>query len=379
MNAPLNDQQLSELLTTWPVDSATLSVDVDHVNHFYGTGEMRKQVLFDNLLKIRPGEIVIMTGPSGSGKTTLLTLIGTLRSVQEGSLKVLGQELLGITPIATTELRKRIGFIFQAHNLFESLTAFQNVRMATELLGIPDEQANPRIEATLKRLGLGARIHYRPKALSGGQKQRVAVARGLIHKPGLILADEPTAALDAESGREVVTIFQELAREQQCTIVIVTHDNRILDVADRIVSMVDGRIVTNVLVRRNALLSQFLSQIELFKVLNTNVLSQIADRFDLRKFATNSEIIRQGNVGREFFVIGAGRVVIEIDGRQVNTLDQGSFFGEMALIHDQPRNASVRALTPVICFVLDKEDFQKVIQSSTSFEEELRKAIFVRQ
>lgn len=379
MNAPLNDQQLSELLTTWPVDSATLSVDVDHVNHFYGTGEMRKQVLFDNLLKIRPGEIVIMTGPSGSGKTTLLTLIGTLRSVQEGSLKVLGQELLGITPIATTELRKRIGFIFQAHNLFESLTAFQNVRMATELLGIPDEQANPRIEATLKRLGLGARIHYRPKALSGGQKQRVAVARGLIHKPGLILADEPTAALDAESGREVVTIFQELAREQQCTIVIVTHDNRILDVADRIVSMVDGRIVTNVLVRRNALLSQFLSQIELFKVLNTNVLSQIADRFDLRKFATNSEIIRQGNVGREFFVIGAGRVAIEIDGRQVNTLDQGSFFGEMALIHDQPRNASVRALTPVICFVLDKEDFQKVIQSSTSFEEELRKAIFVRQ
>ena len=379
MNAPLNDQQLSELLTTWPVDSAPLSVDVDHVNHFYGTGEMRKQVLFDNLLKIRPGEIVIMTGPSGSGKTTLLTLIGTLRSVQEGSLKVLGQELLGITPTATTELRKRIGFIFQAHNLFESLTAFQNVRMATELLGIPDDQANPRIEATLKRLGLGARIHYRPKALSGGQKQRVAVARGLIHKPGLILADEPTAALDAESGREVVTIFQELAREQQCTIVIVTHDNRILDVADRIVSMVDGRIVTNVLVRRNALLSQFLSQIELFKVLNTNVLSQIADRFDLRKFATNSEIIRQGNVGREFFVIGAGRVAIEIDGRQVNTLDQGSFFGEMALIHDQPRNATVRALTPVICFVLDKEDFQKVIQSSTSFEEELRKAIFVRQ
>ncbi|MDP1564116.1 MAG: ATP-binding cassette domain-containing protein [Pirellulaceae bacterium] len=379
MNVGLNDQQLSELLATWPVDHAALSVDVDHVNHHYGTGEMRKQVLFDNVLKILPGEIVIMTGPSGSGKTTLLTLIGTLRSVQEGSLKVLGQELLGITPTSTTELRKRIGFIFQAHNLFESLTAFQNIRMATELLGIPDDQANARIEATLRRLGLGARIHYRPKALSGGQKQRVAVARGLIHEPGLILADEPTAALDAESGREVVTIFQELAREKQCTIVIVTHDNRILDVADRIVSMVDGRIVTNVLVRRNALLSQFLTQIELFKVLSTTVLSKIADRFDLRKFAVGSEIIQQGGVGREFFVIGAGSVAIEIDGRQVNTLEQGSFFGEMALIRDQPRNATVRALTPVSCFVLEKDDFQTVVQSSSSFEEELRKAIFNRQ
>ncbi len=379
MNAELNDQQLNELLETWPQDNVPLSVNVDHVNHYYGVGEMRKQVLFDNVLKIRPGEIVIMTGPSGSGKTTLLTLIGTLRSLQEGSLKVLGQELLGIDPTATTELRKRIGFIFQAHNLFESLTAFQNVRMATELLGMPDDQANPRIEATLRRLGLGARIHYRPKALSGGQKQRVAVARGLIHDPGLILADEPTAALDAESGREVVTIFQELAREKQCTIVIVTHDNRILDVADRIVSMVDGRIVTNVLVRRNALLSKFLTQIELFRVLNTTVLSKIADRFDLRKFAPGDKIIQQGSTGTEFFVIGAGRVAIEIDGRQVNSLDQGSFFGEMALIHDQPRNATVRALTPVSCFVLEKTDFQNVIQSSSSFEEELRKAIFVRQ
>lgn len=378
MNIELSDQQLDELLATWPADDVPFSIDADHVNHFYGTGEMRKQVLFDNVLKVRPGEIVIMTGPSGSGKTTLLTLIGTLRSVQEGSLKVLGQELLGITPTATTELRKQIGFIFQAHNLFESLTAFQNVRMATELLGIPDEQANPKIEATLQRLGLGARIHYRPKALSGGQKQRVAVARGLIHEPGLILADEPTAALDEKSGREVVTIFQELAKEKKCTIVIVTHDNRILDVADRIVSMVDGRIVTNSLIRRNALLSQFLTQVELFRVLNTTALSKIADRFDLRKFGPGSEIIQQGSVGREFYVIGAGQVAIEIDGRQVNTLAQGSFFGEMALIHDQPRNATVRALTPVDCFVLDKDDFQKVVQSSTSFEDELRKAIFAR-
>jgi putative ABC transport system ATP-binding protein len=372
-------EPLDALLATWPTADAVLSIDVQQVNHHYGTGEMRKQVLFDNHLQVRAGEIVIMTGPSGSGKTTLLTLLGTLRSVQEGSLKVLGTELFGLGATATTELRKRIGFIFQAHNLFESLTAFQNVGMATELLGIPTSEAKPQIEQTLHRLGLGQRLHYRPKALSGGQKQRVAVARGIIHRPGLILADEPTAALDAESGREVVTLFQELAQQHQCTIVIVTHDNRILDVADRIVSMVDGRIVSNVLVKRNQLLSQFLVRIELFRVLSTSVLTKVADKFDLQSFPAGSEIIRQGDVGDLFYVIGSGQVAIEMDGQQVNRLGPGAFFGEVALIRDQPRNATVRALEDARCFVLHKADFQTILQQSTSFEEELRKAIFSRQ
>jgi putative ABC transport system ATP-binding protein len=372
-------ESLDALLATWPTAAAVLSIDAQCVNHHYGTGEMRKQVLFDNNLQVRAGEIVIMTGPSGSGKTTLLTLMGTLRSVQEGSLKVLGTELFGLGTAATTELRKRIGFIFQAHNLFESLTAFQNVGMATELLGIPASEAKLQIEQTLHRLGLGQRLHYRPKALSGGQKQRVAVARGIIHRPGLILADEPTAALDAESGREVVTIFQELARQHQCTIVIVTHDNRILDVADRIVSMVDGRIVSNVLVKRNQLLSQFLVQIELFRVLSTSALTKVADKFDLQSFPAGSEIIRQGDVGNLFYVIGSGQVAIEMDGQQVNRLGPGAFFGEVALIRDQPRNATVRAVEDARCFVLHKADFQTILQQSTSFEEELRKAIFSRQ
>ena len=157
-------------------------IDVNDLNHYFGEGETRKQVLFRNCLNIQRGEIIIMTGPSGSGKTTLLTLIGTLRRVQEGSLKVLGQELNGISRADTTELRKQIGFIFQAHNLFGSLTAFQNVNMAAELVGMPRRRPKTH-RTTPDRLDLGERIHYKPKGLSGGQRQRVAVARGLVHSP----------------------------------------------------------------------------------------------------------------------------------------------------------------------------------------------------
>jgi len=369
---------LEKLISDWTADKK-LNIQVSQVNHHYGEGEMKKQVLFDNCLNIAEGEIVIMTGPSGSGKTTLLTLIGTLRNVQEGSLRVLGEELNGISPSRMTEIRKKIGFIFQAHNLFESLTAFQNVRMATELIGMSLYQAKPLIEQALTRLGLEHRIHYKPNSLSGGQKQRVAIARGIIHQPRLILADEPTAALDAESGREVVTIFQELAQREKCSILIVTHDNRILDVADRIVNMVDGRIVSNVLIRRNAILCQFLSGFELFQNLSPPMLSSIADQVDLKVYPSGSEIIRQGEQGEEFFVIGRGEVEIEVDGKKVATLQQGQFFGEVSLVKQQPRNATVRAKNEVVCFLLSREDFQSVLTNSPSFEEELRKAIFSRQ
>ena len=159
------------------------SIRVRAVQHYFGEGELRKQVLFDNQLDVAPGEIVIMTGPSGSGKTTLLTLIGTLRSVQEGSLEMLGRELRGATPAEMIAARRQMGFIFQNHNLFASLTAFQNVKMAMELFSFGPEETSARITAILTRLGLGHRIHYKPRSLSGGQKQRVAVARGLVHGP----------------------------------------------------------------------------------------------------------------------------------------------------------------------------------------------------
>ncbi len=215
----------------------------NHLNHYFGQGSLRKQVLFEINLEIQTGEIVIMTGPSGSGKTTLLTLMGGLRSAQEGSLKILGQEICGATQRQLTQLRQQIGYIFQAHNLMSFLTARQNVRMALELHDGGSAQAmDAKALAMLEAVGLGHRADYYPENLSGGQKQRVAIARALISHPKIVLADEPTAALDKKSGRDVVELMQKLAKEQGCTILLVTHDNRILDIADRIIYMEDGRL-----------------------------------------------------------------------------------------------------------------------------------------
>lgn len=219
-------------------------ISAQHLNHYFGEGDLRKQVLYDINLDIHAGEIIIMTGPSGSGKTTLLTLMGGLRSAQEGSLTILGQELNGATKQQLTELRRNIGYIFQAHNLMTFLTAKQNVRMALELHNeYLDRDMDGMASEILNTVGLGHRVDYYADSLSGGQKQRVAIARALISRPKIVLADEPTAALDKKSGRDVVELMQKLAKEQRCTILLVTHDNRILDIADRIVYMEDGRLV----------------------------------------------------------------------------------------------------------------------------------------
>jgi putative ABC transport system ATP-binding protein len=218
-------------------------ITIRHLNYAFGKGDLRKPVLFDVDLDIFPGEIVILTGPSGSGKTTLLTLIAGLRSIQSGSVKVLGQELYGASKTQLVQIRSQIGFIFQAHNLLACLTAQQNVGMSLRLHEeIPLEERMAQSVAILEAVGMGDRVQYYPDNLSGGQKQRVAIARALVSQPQLLLADEPTAALDSKSGRDVVEIMQQLAKEQDCTILLVTHDNRILDIADRIVHMEDGRL-----------------------------------------------------------------------------------------------------------------------------------------
>lgn len=216
-------------------------IAIKNLNHYYGKGALKKQILFDINLEIYPGEIVIMTGPSGSGKTTLLSLIGGLRSVQEGSLKFLGVELLGASQNKLVQIRRNIGYIFQAHNLLGFLTATQNVQMAVELNDdISHREAVAKSQAMLTAVGLQDRVNYYPDNLSGGQKQRIAIARALVNSPPLVLADEPTAALDKQSGRDVVDIMQRLAKDQGTSILLVTHDNRILDIADRIVEMEDG-------------------------------------------------------------------------------------------------------------------------------------------
>jgi putative ABC transport system ATP-binding protein len=221
-------------------------ISIQNLNHYFGEGALRKQALFDINLEINKGEIIIMTGPSGSGKTTLLTLMGGLRSAQAGSLKILEQEICGANKKQLTELRRNIGYIFQAHNLMTFLTARENVRMSLEL---HDKYLSQDIDALavniLETVGLGNRVDYYPENLSGGQKQRVAIARALVSHPKIVLADEPTAALDKKSGRDVVELMQKLAKEQSCTILLVTHDNRILDIADRIVYMEDGKLVSD--------------------------------------------------------------------------------------------------------------------------------------
>jgi putative ABC transport system ATP-binding protein len=218
-------------------------VNIQNLAHFFGEGKLKKQILFDINLNLSSGEVIILKGPSGSGKTTLLTLMGGLRSPQLGSLQVFGKELVGANPKQLVKTRRNIGYIFQAHNLLASLTARQNVQMSLELHdSIKSTEITDRAIAMLEAVGLGEHINYYPQNLSGGQKQRVAIARALVSHPKMVLADEPTAALDSKSGRDVVELMQQLAREQGCTILIVTHDNRILDVADRIVELEDGKI-----------------------------------------------------------------------------------------------------------------------------------------
>ncbi|MFM8475264.1 MAG: ATP-binding cassette domain-containing protein [Planctomycetaceae bacterium] len=223
--------------------SALTVISGEGVNFSFGEGELRKQILFDVQLQIQSGEIVLLTGPSGSGKTTLLTLIAGLRSMQEGRLNVLGHALHEATPEDLLALRRKIGFIFQAHNLLPFLTARQNVQIMFDLHPkVSAAEAQQRTLEILQRVGLGDRVEYPISKLSGGQRQRVAIARSLVSGPSLVLADEPTSALDSVTGREVVSYLQFLAREEGRPILLVTHDPRILDIADRVLKMQDGRL-----------------------------------------------------------------------------------------------------------------------------------------
>ena len=219
-------------------------VCVGGLNHAYGDGELRRPVLRDVSLTVRAGEVVLLTGPSGSGKTTLLTLVGALRGVQDGSCQVLGRELMGAVEAERVALRRRIGFIFQNHNLLGFLTARQNVAMALEIdAALPERERLDRAGAMLAAVGLAGQEDKTPAHLSGGQRQRVSIARALVAGPGLVLADEPTAALDKVSGGEVAHLLRDMAKSRGTPILMVTHDSRILGIADRVVSMEDGRAV----------------------------------------------------------------------------------------------------------------------------------------
>lgn len=221
-------------------------IDVQNLNFSFGSGELERSVLKNVSLSIHQGEVVLMTGPSGSGKTTFLTIVGGLRQAFHGSVQVLNQQLINSAEQVKIKVRQQIGYIFQQHNLLKALTALQNVSMTLEMYdAMTEQQRLGRAAEMLIAVGLGDRMNYKPEQLSGGQRQRVSIARALVGQPKIVLADEPTASLDKQSGQEAVGILKKLAKESGTAILLVTHDYRILDIADHVVELEDG-IIRNV-------------------------------------------------------------------------------------------------------------------------------------
>ncbi len=215
-------------------------ISFSNLSHSFGSGRLKRQVLFDLAGEVRPGEIVIVTGPSGSGKTTFLTLLGALRSVQTGELTVLGRRMERASERERRAVRRGIGYVFQAHNLIKALTATENLLM---VLRLHKEIERPvaAARAMLAELGLEDYVDTRPGQLSGGQRQRVAIARALVARPKVVLADEPTASIDGATGHAIIEQLRRLAKDRDTAIVLVTHDHRLLDAGDRVIALRDGR------------------------------------------------------------------------------------------------------------------------------------------
>ena len=366
------------LTRDFPAPAPLTTVRVEALNHFFGHGEARSQVLHDNDIEIGAGQFVVMTGPSGAGKTTLLTLVGALRSIQEGRIEILGHDLsrLGRRELVVT--RRHVGFIFQMHNLFDALSAYENVMMAMQLGACPPAEMRRRGSAILQRLGLGHRIDHKPRSLSGGERQRVAIARALVNHPNLVLADEPTAALDRESAHKVVDLLKETTVEQGSTVVMVTHDHRIIEKADRLVHMVDGRIASDVILHDQLRICEFLKTVDLFKSLTPIELTDVAEKVTKRQFVAGDVIIRHGEEGEDFFLISDGTVEVMREGHDVARLGAGDFFGEAALITGEPRNATVVANDNLETYVLGKTEFRAAVEASRSFRDQLYRIYFLR-
>src|SRR5215469_6821437 len=360
------------------LDAQQPTVRVEALDHFYGEGDSRNQVLFDNQIEIGAGQLVVMTGPSGAGKTTLLTLVGALRSVQQGKIEVLGHSLSALSAGELVAMRRNVGFIFQMHNLFDALSAYENVKMAMQLGNCPVAEMRQRGGAILDRLGLGTRVDHMPRSLSGGQRQRVAIARALVNRPKLVLADEPTAALDRDSAYSVVDLLKEATVENGATVVMVTHDHRIIEKADRLVHMVDGRIASDVVLHDALRICEFLKTVDAFQDLTPLELTNVAEKMTKRQFVSGDVVIRQGEEGEEFFLISDGTVEVTREGYDVASLGAGDFFGEGALITGEPRSATVVAKDELATYVLGKADFRAAIEASRSFRDQLYRVYFLR-
>jgi putative ABC transport system ATP-binding protein len=221
------------------MNDATLLVT--NVSKRYGSGQTEVVAVRNVSMSVAPGEIVLIMGPSGSGKSTLLMMLGALLKPSEGTIELNGKVLSELKESQLPDIRLReFGFIFQDFNLLSALTALENIAIIGELAGLSRRAAREKAAATLTDLGLGKRLHFRPEKLSGGEKQRVAIARALVNDPSLILADEPTANLDSKIGHEVMRLLRQIAKEQRRSVIIVSHDQRIKDIADRVLWLEDG-------------------------------------------------------------------------------------------------------------------------------------------
>lgn len=405
------------------------AITIQNLWHVFGEGDNATAVLKGIDLNIYPGEIVIMTGPSGCGKTTILTLIGGLRSVQkpppaqkqqtvldedkellakvgvtvdsinhqrEAFLRVRGHEMWNRSDKELVQIRKGIGFIFQRHNLFESLTAHQNVRMSVELNEpIPadrDARATAMLEKMFWRGDEKTRVHYTPSALSGGQRQRVAIARALVNRPKLVLADEPTAALDAVSAQIVMDELRSLA-DEGASILVVTHDPKIVDRADRFVRMEKGVIVVNVLLKESKLVIGYLKQCFPFASLTPDEFTHVFEKMKKVRYEPGTVLIKQGQTPADvppgqfyFYLIRRGEVEVFQEEKKspanptgkVATLGEGKYFGDVALMEDKPRNATVITKTEVEAYVLNQDDFKIARERSLPFLEQIERVYFQR-
>ncbi|MEM9539607.1 MAG: ATP-binding cassette domain-containing protein [Cyanobacteria bacterium P01_E01_bin.42] len=347
-------------------------VEIDRLNHYYKEGGQRKQVLFDVNLAIQSGETLLLTGESGSGKTTLLSLIGCLRSVQEGSLKIFNRELFGIQEMQLFRLRRYVGYVFQHFNLLDFMTVGQNVQISLELQDdFSPHKSKKMSREILAKVGLEDKFNVYPRQLSGGQKQRVAIARALVHSPPLVLADEPTAALDSRTGLEAIELIQSLAREQGSAVLIVTHDQRIFHVADRIIQLEDGRLKRGYSEEAALGLSE----------LTERELNQLADNFKVRTYKPGEFVLHEGDRSPEFYILIQGSVEVFQESQNarkvvLNRLERGDYFGEIAMLMGQRSQANVRVISniPARILIINRKVFLDTVSDSG-----LTKAVLLQQ
>ncbi|PSL20538.1 ATP-binding cassette domain-containing protein [Shimia abyssi] len=339
-------------------------VKIRGLKHSYKEASTMKQVLHGIDVDVHPGQNVFLTGYSGSGKTTLISLVGCLRSVQDGSLKLFDEELNKASARKLLAMRKRVGYVFQHFNLLDFLSIRQNVQQSLEIQ--PDynpREARKLSEEMLDAVGLGDRVNDHPSDLSGGQKQRVAIARALVHRPKLLIADEPTAALDTSTGRDIIDLVQRLSRAQNSAAIIVTHNMRILDSADEILHMIDGRIGTAITEQISLVLPN----------LDDRHLAEIASKAIAREYKPGDLIIKQGDPADEFYILTGGEAhVFRLDDNGNRTelatfSKRGTYFGEMGLLTEHGTRTAcveVHGSQPTRLLAIKGSDFAEMIGRS---------------